>query len=266
VNAWEQAASAMLAWLRQMSHPDGQIAFFNDATFGVAPEPHALLDYAMRLGIGPRPGELGESGYIRIECEGAVVLFDAALIGPDYQPGHAHADTLSFELSIRGRRTLVNSGTSTYESGALRAWQRSTAAHNTADVDGLDSSEVWSAFRVARRARPVGVEKRDSFAAGAHSGYRRLADPVTHRRRLDLDTKVLTVADTFEGRAEHDVRLFFHLQPDADAAIHLDPKLSRTVERTHWYPAFNTSIPNRTIIGSWRGRCPVSFITRIALN
>ena len=259
-------AGRMLGWLQQMTHPDGEIAFFNDAAFGIAPTPAELIDYAGRLGIQPDRRPLAECGYIRLENECAVVLFDAAPIGPDYQPGHAHADTLSFEHSIRGHRALVNSGTSTYESGALRTWQRSTAAHNAAGVDSLDSSEVWSAFRVARRARPVEVERGDSFAAAAHSGYRRLPGRVTHRRRLDLDSGALTVADTFEGRGDHEVRLFFHLHPNADTAIHLDPKLSRTIEHTHWYPAFNTGIPNRTIVGSWRGRCPVSFITRIALH
>ena len=39
---------------------------------------------------------------------------DVALIGPNYQPGHAHADVLSFELSLFGQRLLVNIGTSEY--------------------------------------------------------------------------------------------------------------------------------------------------------
>jgi len=166
--SWTAAASRMLGWLAAMCHPDGRIAFFNDTAFGIAPEPHELGVYAERLGVAPIPASLGDSGYIRLENSDATVIFDAAPIGPDYQPGHAHADTLSFELSIRGLRVLVNSGTSVYESGDLRSWQRSTAAHNTATVDGLDSSEVWSAFRVARRARPFDFEKGAGFAAAAH--------------------------------------------------------------------------------------------------
>src|SRR6267378_2144734 len=79
--------------------------------------------------------ELGNSGYIRLENKDTVVLFDAAPIGPDYQPGHAHADTLSLEVSHRGRRVLVNSGTSTYERGPERAKERGTAAHNTIVID-----------------------------------------------------------------------------------------------------------------------------------
>jgi uncharacterized heparinase superfamily protein len=61
----------------------------------------------------------------------AVALLDVAPIGPDYQPGHAHADTLSFELSLFGQRLLVNSGTSEYEISPVRQYERSTKAHNT---------------------------------------------------------------------------------------------------------------------------------------
>jgi uncharacterized heparinase superfamily protein len=66
----------------------------------------------------------------------AVALLDVAPIGPDYLPGHAPADTLSFELSVFGQRLLVNSGTSCYGASLERLRQRATAAHNTVVVDG----------------------------------------------------------------------------------------------------------------------------------
>ena len=231
LEVWEQSASTMLTWLQQMSHPDGRISFFNDSTFGVAPEPQALHDYAARLAIAPCPGQLGQSGYIRLEQKGTVVLFDAAPIGPDYQPGHAHADTLSFELSIGGRRAIVNSGISTYENNAERLAQRSTPAHNTIRLDGEDSSEVWSAFRVARRARPLdaGTDRR-SFAEAGHDGYKRLKDPAIHRRRIELHPDRLVVTDEIQARGEHAVELFFHLHPEAHPDIRMDVRLVKSVE------------------------------------
>ena len=57
-------------------------------------------------------------------------ILDVAEVGPSYQPGHAHADTLSFELSLYGQRVLVNSGTSQYGNDAERYRQRSTGAHD----------------------------------------------------------------------------------------------------------------------------------------
>ena len=263
---WSPVAARMLGWVERMLHPDGQIPFFNDAAFGVAPEPRLLFGYAARLGIPPAHVELSESGYIRLENDRAVVLFDAGPIGPDYQPGHAHADTLSFELSHRGRRLLVNSGISTYEAGPERQWQRGTAAHNTVRVDGRDQSEVWSAFRVARRARPFDVRTdHRSWAEAAHDGYHRLKGRVTHRRRIELFEDRLALNDTVGGRGQHDIELFFHLYPGAAADIRPDPRLTRSAEDTHFYPQFEQAIGNRTVVGRYRGSCPVTFQSEIWL-
>ena len=261
---WSGIAGRMLGWLQKMVHPDGGISFFNDAAFGVAPAPARLADYANRIGIKPEHGLLAESGYIRLENERAAVLFDAAPIGPDYQPGHAHADTLSFELSVNGRRSIVNSGISTYENNIDRHMQRSTAAHNTIRVDGEESSEVWSAFRVGRRARPLDVKTdRRTYAEAAHDGYARLADPVIHVRRLDLGEAELRITDTLQAKREHRGEIYFHLHPDSQTQIRLDPSLIRAEDSTLWYPEFNKAIPNRTVVGRWAGKCPVQFITTI---
>jgi uncharacterized heparinase superfamily protein len=263
---WSPVAARMLGWLARMLHPDGEIPFFNDAAFGVAPEPRLLFDYAARLGITPARVEFGASGYIRLENDTTVVLFDAAPIGPDYQPGHAHADTLSFELSHRGQRLLVNSGISTYERGPERQRQRGTAAHNTVRVDGRDQSEVWAAFRVARRARPLDVRTdHRSWAEAAHDGYHRLKPPVTHRRRLVLEADRVLLTDMLEGRGEHAIEMFFHFYPGTWTEIRLDPRLVGSVEDTEYYPGFEQVLPNRTLVGRYRGPCPVSFHTEVLL-
>ncbi|WP_413889259.1 heparinase II/III family protein [Candidatus Aalborgicola defluviihabitans] len=72
---------------------------------------------------------------------------DVAPVGPAYLPGHAHADTLSFELSVSGQRVVVNGGTSRYGLGPLRLRERETAAHSTVEVAKQSSSEVWGGFR-----------------------------------------------------------------------------------------------------------------------
>lgn len=265
---WEKTAGSMLCWLRKMTHPDGGIAFFNDAAFGIAPEPAELLGYAARLGIDAAAVSEGNaSGYVRLESGGAVVLFDAAHLGPDHQPGHGHADTLSFELSVGARRVLVNSGTSTYERGPERQWQRGTAAHNTVRVDGEDQSEVWSAFRVARRARPFGLRTDGkTFVEAAHDGYRRLPSPVIHRRRVELAGDRLRVTDALEGSGPHQVEIFFHFHPEAEARIELDRKLTGSRAKSYWYPAFNRAVENATVTGRWAGPCPVTFETTIFLS
>src|SRR5258707_12230331 len=161
VAAWREIVPGMRRWLRVMTHPDGGILFFNDAAFDVAPALAALTEYAAALGVACDLAPLADiealtgSGYVRLQIGPAVMVADVGEIGPDHLPGHAHADTLSFELSLRGQRVLVNTGTSTYEVSAERLRQRGTAAHNTVMVDGADSSEGWGSFRVGRRVRPL---------------------------------------------------------------------------------------------------------------
>lgn len=208
-------AASMLRWLEVMVHPDRQISLFNDSALGIAPELDELHAYAKRLGIASsrnglsyEPGEpsatlLSKSGYARLECADVVVICDVAEIGPDYLPGHAHADTLSFEMSIDGRRFFVNGGTSRYGADEARVRERGTPAHNTVTINGCNSSEVWSGFRVARRARPFDVTVERSTdrvrLAGSHDGYARLHRAIVHRRNWVLSRQSLLIEDDVGG-------------------------------------------------------------------
>jgi uncharacterized heparinase superfamily protein len=223
----------MLVWLNGMSHPDGEIALFNDAAFGVAPGLAELTAYAGRLGITGGLGDtnrnavrpiawmpdqvrhddgiavtpnlvhFSDTGYVRMQKQHTVALLDVAPIGPDYLPGHAHADTLSFELSVYGQRVVVNGGTSQYGLGPARLRERGTAAHSTVQVAGQDSSEVWGGFRVARRAYPFDLQLQDEAGvlkvACSHDGYKRLPGAPVHRRVWVMDAGSLGVCDTVRG-------------------------------------------------------------------
>ena len=133
----EQRLPGILRFVSAMRHPDGEIALFNDAAFGIAPEPGAILDYARRLGLETpefSAGSFPETGYHVWRCGGDALLVDAGPLGPDYLPAHGHGDIFSFELSLDGRRVVVDGGTSSYEPGAERDWVRSTRAHNTVEI------------------------------------------------------------------------------------------------------------------------------------
>jgi hypothetical protein len=258
--------SRMLGWLERMTHPDGEISFFNDAALGIAPRLDALKNYAMRLGIWPARLELGDSGYRRLDNGRTAVIFDSAPLGPDYQPGHGHADALSFEVSFRNRRVLVNSGTSTYAEGSERSFEVGTSAHNTVRIDDTDQSEMWGAFRVARRAVPFDLKTDNkTFVEAAHNGYHRLRPRITHRRRIELAGDGLVITDWVEGSGKHKVELFLHVAPGAMPSIQLDPRMTRTVVASKYRIGFNSAIPSTTVVGTWFGSCPVRFETRISL-
>lgn len=220
-------ATRMLHWLRVMTHPDGKVAQFNDAALNGCVATEHLIEYARRHSIATQPPSsesLKASGYVRLQTDSAVVLADVAKVGPDYIPGHAHADTLSFEMSVGGERLFVNGGTSTYDRGDLREWERSTAAHNTVVVDDSDSSEVWASFRVGRRARPLDIsypEEGELVLSARHDGYRYLPGSPTHRRRWHLAQDNLTLTDTVEGQ---------YRNAHANLRVHPSWSVSQTAE------------------------------------
>lgn len=228
IDRWRAAVASMFEWLRKMTHPDGRIAFFNDAALGIAADVAVLAGYAAGLGVPPPASvrsagsaltldRLSHSGYVRVESEQAVALLDVAPVGPDHLPGHAHADTLSFELSVHRRRLIVNGGTSCYGSGDRRLRERSTAAHSTVEVAGCDSSEVWSGFRVARRAYPCELEIVDGGSrveiACSHDGYKRLGGRPIHRRGWKFDAHGLVLEDSVVGGSHAAVARFI-VHPD----------------------------------------------------
>ncbi len=287
--AWPESAGCdwgrerlarMGTWLHTMSHPSGELGLFNDTAADIAPSVQELDAYAQRLGLPPTPAphatHLEVSGYIRLQHGEATVLFDAAPVGPDYLPAHAHADTLSLELSLGLTRVIVNSGTSVYAEGRERSRQRSTAAHSTVEIDGQDSSEVWGSFRVARRARPYDVrlklEREKQHASARHDGYRRLPGRPVHARSLTLRRNGLLIEDAIEGNFDH-AQSRFHFHPGVTVEVHAgsqrgvcrrpdgsavtwqaEGSQAARVEESTWHPAFGVSMPNSCLVLDWGTR------------
>ena len=272
VATWPDVIGRMRHWFAAMCHPDGEISLFNDAAIGVSAAPATLEDYAERLGLGPvrhvndHVTKLLETGYVRLARANAVAILDVGDVGPDYLPAHAHADTLSFELSVAGHRVFVNGGTSLYEPGEERNRQRSTAAHNTVVVAGKDSSEVWGGFRVARRARPAGLSIDDrndrvTMVTCSHTGYRRLPGRPLHTRRWSMSSDSIVVEDTVSP-AVHPAEARFHLHPSIvieergdngghvtlrlldGTAVHVAAECGRLrIDPAYYHPQFGVSEP-----------------------
>jgi uncharacterized heparinase superfamily protein len=223
----------ILKALNVLCHPDGRVALLNDSAMGIYNEPKALSEYAATLGgadckrVAQECGAwaLSGAGYFGFrEEEGTYVVCDAGNIGPDYIPGHAHADTFSFELSLRGDRVIVDSGVYDYEWSELRRYCRSTAAHNTVVIQGQNQSEVWGAFRVARRAYVHDVRwapRNDGFdLIASHDGYTRLMGKPVHRRSFTYQAGgFLNFVDRVDAAKPVTCRSYLHLHPDCSCGL-----------------------------------------------
>lgn len=169
----DETRDRMVRALSVMSHPDGDIALFNDSWTGEAPPARDVIGETMP----PATARLAETGYVRLGEGGDALLFDCGPCGPDDNPGHAHGDFLSVELSVAGRRLIVDPGVATYTAGALRHETRTAASHNGPHIAGIEPIELWKSFRVGRRGRAFEITDdalgavAPLWAAGEQTGY-----------------------------------------------------------------------------------------------
>ncbi len=206
-------------------------------------------------------------------------FFDVGPLGPEEQPGHGHADNLTFELSWGSERLFVDPGVYAYDEDGRRAWDRSTVSHNTLVADAKDSSEVWKIFRVGRRAKPRNVEVKafpGGFKArGAHDGYDHLPGKPLHTREMELEKNVFKLTDRVSGSGEHSLSGGFLLAPGWEGTageegwkimgknrslfFHLKGPsgLKWALEKAFYHPAFGVEVPVSRVVWDWKGPLPL---------
>lgn len=168
---FKNKSAIMLGWLEQICFENGDLPNVNDSIPGIAPSPELLIEYAQRLGIQTKRKPLRECGCRKMKLPNYEILIDIGKIGPDYIPGHAHSDTFNFILYLNQSPFIVDTGISTYEKNKRRNQERSTLAHNKVMLDGIEQSEVWGGFRVAKRAKINHLVESTNQITAAHNGY-----------------------------------------------------------------------------------------------
>jgi hypothetical protein len=272
-------AGRMLGAARVWTHPDGEIALFGDSAFGIAHTPEELERYAEGLGIeavGPyRAGVLDAAGYVRLSAGPFTLIASVAGPMPAYQPGHAHCDALSFELSVGADRIVTDTGVAEYLPGELRDASRATSGHATLRIGDAEQAEIWAAHRIGGRPEVTLVSVDPGTRAEAVcSGW---ATPRTQQRRIfEVGEGSVAIHDQLTGPATS-VRLHLPFAPDlvprlegSRVAMHLPRggqlsiKLPQGVRwaviRTPYFPEFGKAIERRALLGeaeslpsaSWR--------------
>lgn len=273
VEVLEAATARMRGALEVVCHPDGEIALFADSAFGIAQAPARLHAYADALGVDAvgslDRGVLAESGYVRLAADPLTLLASVSGPAPAHQPGHAHCDALSFELSCGDERIVTDTGVREYVPGERRRIARATGSHATIEIDDCEQAEIWSAHRVG--GRPVVVLE------GVEPGVRMVAScrgwstPETlHRRAFIARGTAIEIQDTLEGE-RRPVRLALPLAPgleprlahdrDGGTEAHVPLKngsrlrialpvaANWRIARAPYYPRFGTTIERACLVG-----------------
>jgi len=167
-----------------------------------------------------RPSRLFEAGGYAVmrsdwTAQAHHLIFDVGPLGAPPTAGHGHADLLSIQCSAFGKPYLVDAGTYCYTpDGRWRDYFRSTHAHSGVIVDGESQAAgagpfAWQERPAARLHRWMSTDTFD-LADASHDAYRRLPDPVIHRRRvLFVKPRYWAVVDDLTGDVEHRVEIRF---------------------------------------------------------
>lgn len=134
--------------------------------------------------------------------------------------GHGHADSLSVTYASDGQEWLIDPGTYSYVASG-RDLLRGTSAHNTIAIDGVSQAIEAGPFAWHRLPQ----SKMESCVQGAgigllkasHSGYIRLAHPVTHQRWVvQIANTFSMIRDFVDGEGTHRIDSFWHCVPEAE--------------------------------------------------
>jgi uncharacterized heparinase superfamily protein len=239
--ALNNAIDRMMPMLRFFRHGDGNFALFN----GMGPTRSELVSTVLAYddARGAPVANAPHSGYQRVQAADAVLLVDAGPPPAMPMSTEAHAGCLSFELSSRNYRLVVNCGLPATSRDTWRHVARATAAHSTVTFNDtsscrfLTSESLKSLIGAPILAGPTDVQAtRQERESGmilrlSHNGY---ADRfgVIHQRSLRLasDGKRLDGEDVFAPAHGENLpakrgdafAVRFHLHPLVKASRHSD--------------------------------------------
>jgi uncharacterized heparinase superfamily protein len=197
------------SWAQAIAGPDFKLPLLNDAWEGPPLTQRAVEDLTV----------LSDSGHVVMRHGPDQVVFDCGPLSPRHLPPHAHADALSVVVWFEGEQLLVDRGAFAY-SGSQRERFRSTAAHNTVEIERQSQCVFWGDFRASRlptvELRAVQRGEGAVVVSASHDGYRHLSGRPIHQRVLVwLPGDGLLILDRIDSRRAHSVRSFLHLAPSA---------------------------------------------------
>jgi len=251
---------------RDWEAPSGSIAFVEAGLYVLTSNRNAERDIFVLADAGPH-------GYLSITA-------------------HAHADALSFALSIDGQPMIVDIGTFAYHTDEYwRCYFRSTPAHNTLTINGQDQSTQQGSFLWSNQAITT-VHSWQTTPDGAslearHDGYK--DQGIIHQRTFQLVDNHLRLSDEIKGAGQHSLQLAFHTAPESTVSqtdqpniLHIQREniilqltlptqtkieLIEGQQNGGWYsPRFGVKQPSTTVYASLDATLPITLTTEMEVT
>lgn len=220
LNILQGKISQMLGWLDEITFTNGDIPYVNDSIVGISTKTNVLKQYANRLNLTVQQGSLSDSGYRMIRKDSYEILVDVGNITANYQPSHTHSDNLNFILNVGNFPIIVDTGTSTYENNQRRIIERSIKSHNGVYVNEHEINQIWSSFRVGKRAKTTCHYSSNNSIIASHNGYSTFG--IIHKRIFVFEKNQIVIDDKLEctkKKAEIDSIAYIHFHPAVNLTL-----------------------------------------------
>ena len=223
--ALRDAIERMAPMLRFFRHGDRRLALFNDSL----EEDGVLIDLVLTRSEakGRPPAHAPESGFDRLQASKSLVLIDTGKPAARGFDDHAHAGTLSFELSHERERIVVNCGA--YRGPKPNWWRvaRASAAHSVLVVADTNSVEIRADGMLGRIPATVARERAEyegqQWISATHDGYRERFGLIYSRQLfLAADGEDLRGEDQLTGLPGAAFAVRFHLHPSVQGSLAQD--------------------------------------------
>jgi hypothetical protein len=296
VDALEAIQSRGAQFLAQFRCERDRLPRIGDDDDGCALSPHFSPGWAAKTApaasssADPPITLWSGGGYsmVRLRDAEAELVFDHGPLGMAPNYGHGHADALAIHLSVRGIPALIDPGTYAYGGEVRwRSFFRSTAAHNTATVDGLSQAReagrfLWAAPYTSHLAEAALVPDGAATLVASHDGYTSLR--VRHTRAIRMAAGSVVVIDRLTGTGVHEIVLRWHFGGPVrrDGEAYVLPAIpgfrcwasggtAQIIEGSEAPPGgwrserYGQKEPVATVALRWFGDLPHEFVTCFAL-
>ena len=158
---------------------------------------------------------------------------------------------LSVLLWYNAKPIFIDTGNFTYEECAERKYSRSTAAHNTLEIDSNNQAELWKAFRLGDRAK-ISEKVITEFSISCKYHF-------SHQRKVKKQDDEFLICDTIISKGTHSYKMYYHFSPECsvhrtkrkiiidDQIVILVPDERITVEKTLFFPEMYQKEEKNTI-------------------